>query len=108
MAADAVVDLPTIMCQCCGHEPSIGVAAIPGVPMSIAWCVTCLQAGVVPPWVIVAELALSPGVEAMADWWLDGIAAPTLHHFDKGFDWLMAEVEKDRAEEAAYWARQDA
>ena len=69
-------------CQCCGKEPSVGVASIPGVPMSIAWGRNCLEADVVPLWVCFAQVGAvddEPGMppdfrygrEMFAPWWLE-------------------------------------
>ena len=42
-------------CQCCGKEPSVGVASVPFVPMSIAWGRQCLTDCIVPLWVCFAQ-----------------------------------------------------
>jgi hypothetical protein len=75
------------LCQCCRHEPAFGVASIPGVPISITWCVTCIQTGVMPIDVLATTCAINGGdYDEMAEWWLDGYLAPSLHHFDVSLD----------------------
>ena len=53
------------ICECCRVFKSIDVASIPGVPMSIAWCLDCLRFGAVPHWV--AEYWIEE-CEELAEW----------------------------------------
>jgi len=47
------------MCECCQKKkPLVGVASVPGIPVSIAWCHDCLQAGVIPYSMAVAQVFL--------------------------------------------------
>lgn len=39
------------LCEVCGAEPMVGVAAVPGVPMSVAYGRNCLQHGATPLWI---------------------------------------------------------
>jgi len=82
--ADPEIDTENA-CQCCGMNPSVGVAAVPGVPMSIAWCEECLRAGIVPLWVCFAQATMGiddrppefaieiPQVDRamFGEWWLE-------------------------------------
>lgn len=46
------------LCECCNQKkPLVGVACIPGIPMSIAWCRECLEADVIPYWAAVSNTA---------------------------------------------------
>lgn len=78
-------------CQCCGNEPAVGVAAVPGVPMSIAWGRKCLDARVMPYWLVVANTAVLGGLERAADWWV-GYVERTLAYFGKSEAEFAAEV----------------
>lgn len=93
------VDMSYGRCQCCRREPAIGVASIPGVPMSIAWCPTCLRAGVLPIDILAVTAAECGGdYEDMAEWWLDGYLAPSLHHFNVTLDQFDAMVQQNIAD----------
>lgn len=73
-----------LRCGVCDNESSdriLGVAAIPGVPMSIAWCVLCLQKrNVVPAFVFEHDFIHVAGGDPsrLVDWareretWADG------------------------------------
>lgn len=78
-------------CDCCGVEPSVGVAAIPGVPMSIAWGRNCLDANVVPWWVAVTNTAIIGGRAEAADWWV-ALLDNTIPYFNRTTEQFDAEV----------------
>jgi hypothetical protein len=65
-------------CEVCQAEPAVGVAAIPGVPMSIAWGRTCLQRGVLMPlWTAQATVGMcvppqEPDWKHLAEWFREG------------------------------------
>jgi hypothetical protein len=73
-------------CECCHAEPMVGVASIPGIPMSIAWGLRCLEAQVVPMWAAFAQADMgwepghTVGREMFAEWWLETHDA-TLKYF---------------------------
>jgi hypothetical protein len=79
------------MCDCCHDESGgtdVGVASIPGVPMSISWCDSCLKHEAFPSfvfdhdWIFVAE----GHPEALNEWalqrvcWADGRYMPFLEY----------------------------
>jgi len=73
-------------CQCCGLEPAVGVASIPGLPMSIAWGRNCLDAGIMPYWALVTTVALASNFEYSPDHyapWVNELIRDTLAYFDK-------------------------
>ena len=70
------------LCDCCRKEPAIGVAAMPGMPMSIAWCMKCLDAQVIPYWAAVANTAMIGGMDGAAPWWCE-VVERTLAYFSK-------------------------
>ena len=51
------------ICEVCGKNTSVGVACIPMVPMSVAYCQECLNANAHPWWALVANTALAEGLE---------------------------------------------
>lgn len=63
-------ELPDLgQCQCCENEPSVGVAAIPGVPMSITWGEECLKRHATPLWV--ADITVGDCCNPQAPSWSD-------------------------------------
>lgn len=56
-------------CEACGKEPAVGVAAVPGVPVSVAYGAQCLASNVHPLWLLVTNTAINGGIECCADWW---------------------------------------
>lgn len=82
-------------CGCCGKEkPIVGVAAITGMPMSIAWCEDCLKVDIVPYWSAVSNTAVCDGWDNCAEWWQE-IVKNTLEYFGK----TRAEFEQDVTED---------
>lgn len=83
-------------CECCHKNPAEVVATVPGIPVSIAWCVQCVSTGVVPMWV--AEM-WAGDVEGqpvrLADWCTELITL-TLAYFevDEPQFWLDARAGK--------------
>jgi hypothetical protein len=57
-----------LICDVCRERPSVGVAAVPGVPMSCAYCKECLQANAHPLYVVIGNTALVGGYDQAADW----------------------------------------
>ena len=73
--------LPDIgKCDCCNKEPPIGVAALPGIPISIAWCSKCLAANIIPIWAAIANTACIGGMNGAADWWKELIERSLVYH----------------------------
>lgn len=75
--------LPTLSCDVCHGESGgtfVGVASVPGAPVSIAWCSECLQRDSAPSWVFDHDFVYVAGgdVENLVDWarsrvtWADG------------------------------------
>jgi len=83
-------DEPNQGCDCCMKEPSVGVASIPFVPMSICWGRKCLDAGVVPLWICFAQVEMASegapegtvfGREMFNEYWLS-LHDATLAYFE--------------------------
>ncbi len=91
-------------CQCCGKAPSIGVACSSMGAFSIAWCRSCLDAGIEPYWACVATAVSCGGTwEGLAEWAQETITRSLAAH-GKTREEFDAEVAKDLADEAAYFA----
>jgi len=72
---------PPPECDVCHGESGgtfAGVAAVPGVPMSIGWCASCIVQNATPQMVVCGMYVELGGAEEMADWftsqntWVDG------------------------------------
>ena len=70
-----------LICQCCNREPAVGVASIPGVPMSIAWCQACIRAEVVPVWVCEFWRDMADGQRNALAPWAHELINSTLAYF---------------------------
>lgn len=88
--------MATDECGCCHQQKEIvGVAAVPGIPMSIAWCRDCINADAIPYELCVTNTALIGGRENAAEWWLEGVVTPTLKYFNKTLEQFDADVKND-------------
>lgn len=56
-------------CETCGSDNPVGVACVPGVPYSAAYCQACLDAGAHPWNILVANTVCVGSLELMAPWW---------------------------------------
>lgn len=79
------------LCDVCNERPFVGVAAVPGVPMSCGYCKECLQANAHPLFVVIGNTALVGGYDNAADWWQYMVDC-TLQHLGKTREWFDAEV----------------
>lgn len=93
-------------CDVCRKEPALGVAAVPGVPVSVAYGKECLQANAHPYWIIVANSAAAGNgtLEGMADWWLQ-MCRDTCTHLN--IEWDKFELDVATASREMYEADQD-
>lgn len=110
MAPDPTADLVCEVCQGATGAPVLGVASVPGAPVSIAWCQACVTAGAVPSWIFDHDwIFVADGhLEALAEWarervtWADGRYMPFEEYVTR---WTP---EKVAAEQARYAALQRA
>jgi len=51
------------LCDVCNKEEIFGVASIPGIPMSVAYCKNCINADAHPIWAIRGNIVCCGGVE---------------------------------------------
>lgn len=68
-------------CGCCHKEkPIIGVACIPGIPMSIAWCEDCLRSGAIPYEAAVCNTAMCGGLDHTNEVWQELVDVTLTYH----------------------------
>lgn len=112
LITDAPLSKPTEQhdCEVCHAEPSVGVAAIPGVPMSCAYGAKCLAANAHPYEIVMVNTALVGGYDRAADWWKE-IVDDTLTHLGKSraeFDAAVAaEITAQKEDERRYFEEQE-
>lgn len=56
------------ICDVCDREREIGVASLPFMPMSVAFCRECLEKDAYPLWALHIGAELNDGYENTADW----------------------------------------
>ena len=78
-------------CDVCGREPAFGVAAIPGMPVSVAYGKACLRANAHPWWALVGNTAMLGGIDQAADWW-QKMVEDTCRHLGKPLVEFEADV----------------
>lgn len=101
-------------CEVCRGESGgtfKGVASIPGVPMSIGWCDSCLTQNAVPRWVVHSQYAMVGG--ELADWfteqttWVDGAYQVVRNYIAANKERLDAEAEDFMREMAEVYGDDD-
>jgi hypothetical protein len=88
--------MPT--CQVCDKNLAVGVACVPGVPYSAAYCLDCLKADAHPLFIVIANTACCGGLEYCHDGWRE-VVDHTLAHLGKTKEWFVEEVAKSMKEE---------
>ena len=63
--------LEGVMCECCNLNPAVAVAST-CIPYSAAYCAECAHNACNPLWIGFAQMDLIGGVEACAQWFLEG------------------------------------
>lgn len=80
-------------CDVCDTNEPVGVACVPGVPMSVAYCQACLQANAHPWWALVNTTAMCGGLDKMVDEWRF-MVEDTCKHLGKSMAEFNADVVK--------------
>jgi len=88
--SDEAVELT---CDVCGKNKAVGVACVPGVPASVAYCKGCLEANAHPLRILIGQTASLGGLQNCADWWVDMVNS-TLGHLGKTLSWFNGEVKE--------------
>lgn len=57
-----------LICEVCLQNEAIGVASVPGIPYSAAYCTECLKANAHPWRILVAEVSCLGGLEYATEW----------------------------------------
>lgn len=79
-----------ILCETCKTRAPKGVACVPCVPLSVAYCQECLDNNAHPFWVLKASVAINGGPVHTAAWFLDKMNT----FVDGGYMTLRAALEK--------------
>lgn len=79
-------------CDVCGEHEEVGVASVPGVPMSVAYCTECLRANAHPYGIMVINTALIDGYDNASEWWQQ-MVDDTLAHLGKTREQFDRDVE---------------
>lgn len=88
----------TLICESCNKNEAIGVACVPGVPYSAAYCIECLKANSNPMHILIANTACCGGLEHCNEWWKQ-IVDMSLKHQGKTLEWFNNEVKGSMANE---------
>jgi len=67
------------ICEVCNKNESIGVAAVPMVPISVAFCKECMDVNAYPWWVLVANTAIIGGYEKCCKQWQEMVRDTCIH-----------------------------
>lgn len=81
-----------MVCDVCGEHKEVGVASVPGVPMSVAYCTDCLRANAHPYEIMVINTALCGGYDHSSEWWQQ-MVDDTLAHLGKTREQFDRDVE---------------
>lgn len=80
------------ICEVCDKNESVGVACVPGIPYSAAYCIECLKANAHPWHILVAQAACVGGMEFLHEDFIQMIEC-TCKHLDKTLDQFKKEVQ---------------
>lgn len=82
---------PKLICDACTKNEAIGVACVPMVPCSMAYCKECLQANSHPMNVLIANTACIGGLGLANEFW-KAMVMDSLKHQDKTLEWFNKQV----------------
>lgn len=83
-----------LSCEVCPDAPAIGVASMPGLPVSVAYCRDCLRANAHPWGLLLANTVALGGLVHAAGWWVAMVDATCtrLGRSREEFEQAVAEV----------------
>lgn len=84
------------LCNVCEESEAVGVAAMPGVPISFAYCRECLAANAHPYSIVVANTAMIGGTGMSAEWWQE-LVMHTLAHLKISPEQFKKDVDEEIA-----------
>lgn len=85
---------PEMTCDVCHEHKAIGVAAVPGIPCSVAYCKHCLDANSHPMHLLVVATALMGGLEYGAIWW-QAMVQDSIKDQDVTLEWFNNQVKDE-------------
>jgi len=68
-----------LICDVCGKNEAVGVAAVPMVPISMAYCRACLDANAHPWEILVANTACIGGLDSANESWKEMVMDTCKH-----------------------------
>jgi len=80
-----------LICDCCEKNEAIGVACVPGVPCSMAYCGECLEANSHPMNVLIANTVCIGGLGHANEYWRS-MVTDSLRHQGKTLEWFNEQV----------------
>jgi hypothetical protein len=81
-----------VKCETCERNNAIGVASVPGIPYSAAYCDECIKANAHPWWLLVAnQCAIGEPLGDTAPWWQE-IVLGTCEHLGRTVEEFKNEV----------------
>ncbi len=95
--------MPT--CEVCGKSKAIGVASVPGVPYSAAYCKECLEANAHPYFILVANTACCGGFDKTCPEWQD-MVRDTLAYLGKSAEQFEKDVAESMHDEGVYFSQE--
>ncbi len=78
-------------CDVCGSNKAIGVAAIPFIPMSAAFCEPCLKAEAYPWRILLANSWAMGGLDNACEEWKEMVKS-TCKHLNKTMDEFVVDL----------------
>lgn len=84
---------PEPICEVCKRNKAVGVAAVPMVPMSVAYCRECLEANSHPLHILIANTVCVGGLERASEGWKQ-MVMDSLKHQGKTLEWFNGQVQE--------------
>lgn len=84
---------PPLVCEVCNKEEALGVASVPGIPYSAAYCKHCIEANAHPYMMLVAGTSILGGLTNAHDWWCS-MVYDTLRHLDISMQDFVVDVDE--------------
>lgn len=84
---------PELICNVCKTNKAIGVVAVPGVPMSVAYCRECLEANSHPMYILIANTTCAGGLEHTIEEWKQ-MVMDSLKCQGKTLEWFNEQVQE--------------
>lgn len=86
-----------LTCEVCRKNEAKGVACVPAIPISVAYCQECLDANSHPLDLLIANTAMCGGFNETNEMWQE-IVTDSLRNQGKTLEWFNEQVAKDMTE----------